>query len=152
MRRYPAWDVGTVFRVSFVSPTASESADTVWPQPLHAQKQARSETPETRNIDVWRPTRSEDQRRPCHGAAHTGFALTWCSRTRARGEASSPLDGANVNRSNGQSLQLSARPQTKLAARRLLAVSSTVSVIGRGVQPNTRLAFSDETGRRFPSS
>jgi hypothetical protein len=38
MRRYPAWDGRSVFRVSFVSPTAAESADTVWLQPLHAQK------------------------------------------------------------------------------------------------------------------
>ena len=31
-------------------------------------------------------------------------------------------------------------------------MSSTVSVTGRGVHPNIRRAFSDETGRRFPNS
>jgi hypothetical protein len=39
-----------------------------------------------------------------------------------------------------------------MPARRLRAVSSTVSATGRGVHPNVRRAFSYETGRRLPSS
>jgi hypothetical protein len=38
-------------------------------------RSAPSETLETRNTDISRPPQSEDQRRPHHGAAHTGFAF-----------------------------------------------------------------------------